>query len=118
MKRFVKFIPTRGRGHTGHQLADILLEFIEDNGISLKDLQGQSYDNAANMSGKYKGMQAIIKERNHQAEYIPCVAHSLNLLGNVLLSVANPRFVFSCLFKDSMYSFQLQHTGGIFLLMH
>ena len=32
------------------------------------------------MSGKYKGMQAIIKERNHQAEYIPCVAHSLNLV--------------------------------------
>ena len=33
------------------------------------------------MSGKYKGMQAIIKERNHQAEYIPCAAHSLNLFG-------------------------------------
>ena len=79
VERFVKFMPTRG--HTGHQLADILLEFIEDNGISLKDLRGQSYDNAANMSGKYKGMQAIIKERNHQAEYIPCVAHSLNLVG-------------------------------------
>ena len=66
MERFVKFIPTRG--HTGHQLADLLFEFIEDNGISLKDLRGQSYDNASNMSGKYKGMQAIIKERNHQAE--------------------------------------------------
>ena len=26
-------------------------------------------------------MHAIIKERNHQAEYIPCVAHSLNLVG-------------------------------------
>ena len=35
--RFVKFIPTRG--HTGHQLADLLFEFIEDNGISLKDLR-------------------------------------------------------------------------------
>ena len=79
VERFVKFMPTRG--HTGHQLADILLEFIENNGISLKDLRGQSYDNAANMSGKYKGMQGIIKERNYQAEYIPCVAHSLNLVG-------------------------------------
>ena len=79
VERFVKFIPTRG--HTGHQLADLLFEYIEDNGISLKDLRGQSYDNASNMSGKYKGMQAIIKERNHQAEYIPCVAHSLNLVG-------------------------------------
>ena len=25
-------------------------------------------------------MQAVIKERNYQAEYIPCVAHSLNLV--------------------------------------
>ena len=37
MERFVKFIPTRG--HTGHQLADLLFEFIEDNGISLKNLR-------------------------------------------------------------------------------
>ena len=33
------------------------------------------------MSGKYKGMQAIIKKRNHLAEYIPCVANFLNLVG-------------------------------------
>ena len=46
----------------------------------MKDLRRQSYDNASNMSGKYKGMHAIIKERNHQAEYVPCVAHFLNLV--------------------------------------
>ena len=50
VKRFVKFILTRGQ--TGHQLADLLFEFIEDNGIGLKDLRGQSYENASNMSGK------------------------------------------------------------------
>ena len=79
VERFVKFIPTRG--HTGHQLADLLFEFIEDNEISSKDLRGQSYDNASNMSGKYKSMQAIIIKRNHQAEYIPWAAHFLNLVG-------------------------------------
>ena len=63
VEQFVKFIPARG--HTGHQLADFLFEFIEENGISLKDLRGQSNDNPSNMNGKYKGMQAIIKERNH-----------------------------------------------------
>ena len=47
----------------------------------MKDLRGKSYDNASNISGKYKGRQAIIKERNDQAEYISCVAHSLNLVG-------------------------------------
>ena len=36
VERFVKFIPARG--HTGHQLPDLLFEFIEDNEISLKDL--------------------------------------------------------------------------------
>ena len=77
VERFVKFIPARG--HTGHQLDDLFFEFTKDNGISLKDLRGQSYDNASNMSGKYKGMQAIIKKRNHQAEHIPCVARFLNL---------------------------------------
>ena len=79
MERFVKSIPTRG--HIGHQLADLLFEFIEDNGIRLKDLRGQSYDNASDISGKYKGMQAMTKEGNHQAEYILCVAHSLNFVG-------------------------------------
>ena len=81
VERFVKFISSCG--HTGQQLADLLFELIEDHGISLKDLRGQFYDNASNMSGKDKGIQAIIKEPNHQAEYIPCVlvAHSLNLVG-------------------------------------
>ena len=79
VERFAKFVPTRE--HTGLELAELLFEFIEDNGISLKNLRGQSYDIASNMSGKYKGMQAMIKERNHQAEYISCVAHSLNLVG-------------------------------------
>ena len=65
VERFVKFIPTRG--HTDHQLADLLFEFIEDNWISLKELRGQSYENAFNMSGKYKSMRAIRKECNHQA---------------------------------------------------
>ena len=79
VERFVKFKPTRE--HTGHQVADLLFAFIEDIGISLKNIRGQSYDNAYNMSGKYKGMQAVIKECNHQTEHIPCVAHSLNLVG-------------------------------------
>ena len=78
VERFVKFKPTRG--HTGHQLADLLFEFIKDNEISLKDLRGQSYDNASSMSKNYKGMLAIIKKCNHQAKYISCVAHSLNLV--------------------------------------
>ena len=48
-------------GPTKNRPAIVLFEFIKDNGISLKDLRGQSYDYVFNMSGKYKSMQAIIK---------------------------------------------------------
>lgn len=43
--------------------------------------RGQSYDNAANMSGVYAGLQAKIKEICLLAYWIPCAAHSLNLVG-------------------------------------
>lgn len=33
------------------------------------------------MSGIYSGLQAGIKEINPLAEYIPCAAHSFNLIG-------------------------------------
>ena len=33
------------------------------------------------MSGKYNGMQALIRENNKLSEFIPCCAHSLNLIG-------------------------------------
>ena len=108
LAKFVKFLPIRGP--TGHQLADLLFEFIEDNGISLKDLRGQSYENASNMSGKYKDLQAIIKKCSHQSEYIPCVAHSLNLVEKCAAECCQSMVRFSCLFRDSMCSFQLQHT--------
>ena len=66
MERFVKLTPNRG--YISHQLAEVLLGFVEDKGISLKNLRKQSSDNASNKSGRYKGMQAIIKEHNHLAE--------------------------------------------------
>ena len=70
------------------------------------------------MSGKYKGIKAITKERNYQAEYIYCAAHSLNLVGKCDAECYQSAVGFSCLFSDSMRYFQLQHTGGISLLMH
>ena len=33
------------------------------------------------MSGKYNGLQAIIKTENKYAEFVPCAAHFLNLVG-------------------------------------
>ena len=41
----------------------------------------QSYDNAANMAGRYNGMQQKILEINKFAKLIPFTGHSLNLVG-------------------------------------
>ncbi|XP_066969168.1 52 kDa repressor of the inhibitor of the protein kinase-like [Macrobrachium rosenbergii] len=69
------------RGHNGSDMAKALFKFLESHNIDLKDCRGQSYDNAANMSGKYKGMQALIKDKNPLSEFVPCFGHSLNLVG-------------------------------------
>ncbi|KAK4881740.1 hypothetical protein RN001_005059 [Aquatica leii] len=66
VERFITFI-----ANTGHNALD----------INIMDCRGQSYDNATNMSGQYSGLQARIKSINPLAYYIPCAAHSLNLVG-------------------------------------
>ena len=50
--------------------------------FALSDCRGQSFDNGSNMSGKYSGLQARIRERNSLADYIPCFANSLNQVGH------------------------------------
>ena len=39
------------------------------------------YDNGSSMAGIYNSMQALIMQKNPQAVYLPCSAHSLNLCG-------------------------------------
>ncbi|CAC5359187.1 unnamed protein product [Mytilus coruscus] len=42
-------------------------------------MRGQGYDGAANMSGKFRGVQAIVRERVSTATYVHCKAHQLNM---------------------------------------
>ncbi|XP_068994056.1 zinc finger MYM-type protein 1-like [Neodiprion pinetum] len=51
-ERFLTFLPNCG--HSGKATANALLTFLGDHQIDIMDCRGQSYDNAANMSGKYK----------------------------------------------------------------
>lgn len=78
-ERFLTFIPIES--HKGEKLAATILNFLNENNIDIKNARGQSYDNAANMSGCYNGLQAHIKKINPLAHYVPCAAHSLNLVG-------------------------------------
>ena len=47
----------------------------------MNDLVAQTYDGVSNMSGKYKGLQALIKEHaGEQVIFTHCYARSLNLV--------------------------------------
>ena len=65
---------------TGEALAlvvkDVLLRF----NIPMTKLSGFSFDTAANMSGRHKGVQRRLKDLNPTCVYIPCVNHSLDLV--------------------------------------
>lgn len=78
-ERFLEFIPIQKHG--ANYLANAVIAFLEKHGIDLNNCRGQSYDNAANMAGQYSGLQARIKEKCEFAVFVPCAAHSLNLVG-------------------------------------
>lgn len=78
-ERFLMFVEIEK--HDAKYLFDTLMSILENQGIDPKFCRCQSYDNAANMSGVYSGVQARFKEINNIATWIPCGAHSLNLVG-------------------------------------
>lgn len=79
-ERFIEFIPIEK--HTSLYLEQEVLKTLKKLKLDIKNCRGQSFDNAANMSGKYSGLQARIKEHSPSAIFIPCANHSLNLIGN------------------------------------
>jgi hypothetical protein len=78
-ERFLEFFNLHQK--KGENICGELLSRLEHHEIDILDCRGQSYDNASNMSGKIKGVQARILEINPNALYSPCGAHSLNLVG-------------------------------------
>ncbi|XP_065675555.1 zinc finger MYM-type protein 1-like [Hydra vulgaris] len=80
VERFLQFVPIHGHG--AEHLETVVLNFLQENEISISDCSGQSYDNASNMAGQYSGLQKRIKDKSESALFIPCAGHSLNLVGN------------------------------------
>ena len=58
-KEFLCFVPVSS---TGKDLASTILTQLSQLGFDLEHMRGQGYDRASNMSGKYRGVQAGIKE--------------------------------------------------------
>lgn len=80
VERFIKFLPNQG--HKDIDMFDGLMKVLTENEISINDCRSQSYDNASPMSGKFNGLQALIKDENELAIWVPCLGHSLNLVGD------------------------------------
>lgn len=78
-ERFLGFVEIAE--HTGTYLFAKIQKLLEDHEIDIKNCRSQSYDNASNMSGIYSGVQAQMRQVNELATWVPCAAHSLNLVG-------------------------------------
>ena len=64
---------------TGENIAKVILSSLSEWGLDIALLRGQGYDGASNMSGKFAGVQALVKQQAPLAVYLHCRAHSLNL---------------------------------------
>jgi hypothetical protein len=83
---------------TGKVLAKCIEDALLRLQLPLSALRGQTYDGASNMSGQYKGCQAIIREKQPLALYVHCGAHCINLVSlNVCEAVAPVRDVMQLL---------------------
>jgi hypothetical protein len=65
---------------TGKGIAQCILDVMMRLQLPLSALRGQTYDGASNMSGQYKGCQALILEKQPLALYVHCGAHCTNLV--------------------------------------
>jgi len=68
--------------------------------IDMINCRGQSFDNANNMSG----IQARIKQISSTAEFVPCSAHSLNLVGTFAAELTSMENIFF-LRAQKLYTF-------------
>ena len=97
--------------------------------ISISQLRGQTFDGAANMSGKYQGAQALISKEQPLALYVHCLMHCGNLVAQSAIesspvvrdsaALANDLAVYSHQspkLSNILKSVQLQHNESASLL--
>lgn len=63
-------------------MTEFLIKKLRELDIDFMDMRGQCYDNGSNMRGKHSGVQKRVLDINPRAFYVPCSAHSLNLVVN------------------------------------
>jgi len=112
IERFLCFI--EDVGHKSEQIATAVFSIFDKYDLNLKHLRGQSYDNASNMAGIYSGLQARIKMSSPHAQFVPCSAHSLNLVGtNAASCCQNAIYFFDLLQKLYVFFSSSTHRWKI-----
>jgi len=96
VERFLKFIVMEG--HNAEHLTNNAINILKDLKFQLNNCRGQSYDNTSNMTGKCLGVQARIKNLNTLAYFLPCSAHSLNLVGSCAADCCVNAISFFCVY--------------------
>ncbi|KAK0138026.1 Zinc finger MYM-type protein 1 [Merluccius polli] len=67
---------------TGKELARFAKGVLLRLNLPIHGLRGQTYDGAANKSGKHSGAQALIKQEQPLALYVHCGAHCTNVIAH------------------------------------
>ena len=88
---------------TGENIASVAKDVLIRLNLPLSQLRGQTYDGAANMSGRMQGVQAHIKKEQPLAVYVHCGPHCVNL-------ITQAACVSAPVIRDAM---QLVHELGV-----
>jgi hypothetical protein len=106
-ERFLTFL--QNVGHKSEDMAIAVFDILKTFGVDIHDCRGQSYDNAANMAGRYSGLQARVKDVNPFARFVPCAGHSLNLVGQSAAEACSEAVSFFA-FIQNLYNFFTNST--------
>ena len=60
---------------TGENIAKVIISTLESWGLDVNLLRGQGYAGASNMSGRFRGVQGVVKSCVPSAVYLHCWAH-------------------------------------------
>ena len=107
-ERFLTFLPIQN--HLSITLFNAVKKVLCVLKLLLENIRGQSYDNASNVKGSEKGLGDI----NRCADYVPCAAHSLNLVGEKAVYVVPEVVDYLAFCRSYMFSFLDLHEDGGF----
>ncbi|XP_069675925.1 52 kDa repressor of the inhibitor of the protein kinase-like [Periplaneta americana] len=88
-EEFLRFVVVQDLSREA--LSKVVLSELWDLGLDISNLRGQGYDGDANMSGKFRGVQAQILKEQPLAYYMHCASHCLNLSLSKSCSVPSVR---------------------------